>query len=151
MRAASIPMGTRSPKPGCMNRRSREGIPRTGENRTGPGHFVATGKPEPEVPHCPRTSWPRPPARESAPKRSRTPSIPLQRVFTRPWQGNICASDENRPGYGIPYANDTIIRTGHSLGKKFPRPPAGVHRSQYQVGGRSGGKITVPPPDPQGL
>ena len=62
----------------------------------------------------------------------------------------MIVDDQNRSGSGIPYANGTIIRAGHSRLRKCPSRPSGVHPDQYWVLGRSGGKITVPPPDPPG-
>ena len=57
-----------------MNRRSREGIPRTGKNRTGSGNYVATRRSVPEVPHTAHEHrGPDHQQEGSAPKHSRTP------------------------------------------------------------------------------
>ena len=58
--------------------------------------------------------------------------------------------DEHCPGSGITSANDTIIRAGDSLRKRLPKPSVRGPSNPVHGWGRSGGKITVPPPDPPG-
>ena len=46
----------------------------------------------------------------------------------------MTGDDEHRPGSGIPSTNDTIIRAGHSLRKRFPQPHAGGIEANARLG-----------------